>query len=262
VGHITEQLHDLPPAHTVERGGRFVGENEAGLIGQGAGDGDSLLLAAGELGRHVERAAPDAQGVQQLHRAALGHRGWATDQLAHDLHILDALRNGIRLDFWNTKPMCSRRKRRRSPSDRGPSCMSCRRWSPRPAVGGLMRPYAEQEGGLAGAAGSQQGDDLAAPDAHATRRAGDHLGVPTAVHLGEAARSPVRAVGAMLGLLVLGSADRLVGCDAHRLPDAQQAREHRDHQHDARQAEQVVVGHEHAPRERAGRGVPIRYPTP
>jgi hypothetical protein len=50
VSHITEQFHDLSPANTVERGGRLIGENQAGLIGQGAGDGDTLLLARRRAG--------------------------------------------------------------------------------------------------------------------------------------------------------------------------------------------------------------------
>src|SRR5207245_4518280 len=35
----------------VQVGGGFVGEDEVGLTGQGAGDGDALLLAAAQLAR-------------------------------------------------------------------------------------------------------------------------------------------------------------------------------------------------------------------
>ena len=44
--YFGEQLHDLASAMTVERSGRFVGQNQAWFIGQRTGDGNSLLLSA------------------------------------------------------------------------------------------------------------------------------------------------------------------------------------------------------------------------
>jgi hypothetical protein len=48
VGDLAEELHHLPAAVAVEGRGRFIGQNEAGLVGQRAGHGDALLLAARE----------------------------------------------------------------------------------------------------------------------------------------------------------------------------------------------------------------------
>ena len=46
-----EQGHDLQRAVRVEVAGRLVGDDRAGVVDKGAGDGDALLLAAGELVR-------------------------------------------------------------------------------------------------------------------------------------------------------------------------------------------------------------------
>jgi len=48
MGDFAEELHHLSAPVAVERGGGFVGKDEAGLVGQRAGDGHALLLAAGE----------------------------------------------------------------------------------------------------------------------------------------------------------------------------------------------------------------------
>ena len=47
---FAEELHDLAALVGVEVAGGFVGENEGGLVDEGAGDAEGLLLAAGELG--------------------------------------------------------------------------------------------------------------------------------------------------------------------------------------------------------------------
>ena len=53
----------------VEVAGRLVGQQQARLVGQGAGDGDALLLAAGQLGRLVvQRARPGPAGQQLARR--------------------------------------------------------------------------------------------------------------------------------------------------------------------------------------------------
>jgi hypothetical protein len=47
VGDFGEEFHHLPTALAVECGGGFVGKDEAGIVREGAGHGDALLLAAG-----------------------------------------------------------------------------------------------------------------------------------------------------------------------------------------------------------------------
>ena len=46
-----KQLEDLRLHGDVERGGRLVGDQEIGLVGQRHGDHDALALAAGQLMR-------------------------------------------------------------------------------------------------------------------------------------------------------------------------------------------------------------------
>ena len=56
-----QQREDLYPGVEVELAGRFVGEEDGVPRGEGAGDRDALLLAAGELVRVVvdPRREPD-----------------------------------------------------------------------------------------------------------------------------------------------------------------------------------------------------------
>ncbi len=55
----------------VEIAGGLVGEDQRGLVGEGAGDGDSLLLAAGELGGLVGQPFGEAERAEQAFGAGL-----------------------------------------------------------------------------------------------------------------------------------------------------------------------------------------------
>ena len=50
----------------VEVSCRFVGEDDRRAGNQGAGDGDALLLAAGEFGRPMIEAALDAEQIGEM----------------------------------------------------------------------------------------------------------------------------------------------------------------------------------------------------
>src|SRR3954447_12075774 len=50
---LLEHLEDLLARARIEVAGRLIGEQERGVIDQGPGDRDALLLAAGELRRVV-----------------------------------------------------------------------------------------------------------------------------------------------------------------------------------------------------------------
>ena len=52
-GDVVKDFQDALARHIVERARGFVAEEKAGILGDGAGDGDALLLAAGELGGEV-----------------------------------------------------------------------------------------------------------------------------------------------------------------------------------------------------------------
>ena len=49
--HLLEELHQTLGLGVVEVAGGFVGEEQAGTVDDGSGDGDALLLAAGQFGR-------------------------------------------------------------------------------------------------------------------------------------------------------------------------------------------------------------------
>ena len=55
----------------VEVAGRLVGEDQGGFRDDRAGDGDPLLLAAGQLGRLVVEPVAEAQAFERGLRAAL-----------------------------------------------------------------------------------------------------------------------------------------------------------------------------------------------
>ena len=62
---ILEKVDDLGLDRHVERGDRFVADDELGLEGEGAGDADALALAAGELVRvSVRKARAQSHRVQ------------------------------------------------------------------------------------------------------------------------------------------------------------------------------------------------------
>ena len=56
-------VEDLGAGARVEVAGGLVGEDDLGPAGEGPGDGDALLLAAGELARAVVEAVGEADGV-------------------------------------------------------------------------------------------------------------------------------------------------------------------------------------------------------
>lgn len=47
--NLEKQLDDSPPGVFVQVSGRFVGQDYAGFVEEGARDGDSLLFAAAQL---------------------------------------------------------------------------------------------------------------------------------------------------------------------------------------------------------------------
>ena len=48
-GGFHQKVHDFAGSAGVEAGDRFVGEDDFGLLDEGSGDGDPLLLAAAEF---------------------------------------------------------------------------------------------------------------------------------------------------------------------------------------------------------------------
>ena len=78
VVEFLEDAHDFDAGLAVEVAGGFVGEEEGGVVDEGAGDGDALLLAAGELVGVVVGAGCEADGLEGLEGAgAAGFGGVA-----------------------------------------------------------------------------------------------------------------------------------------------------------------------------------------
>ena len=76
---VLDQPEDAAGGGGVQGGGGLVAQQHLGIGGQGAGDGDALLLAAGELGRVGVGLVGQAHDVQILQgalpRLPLGHPG-------------------------------------------------------------------------------------------------------------------------------------------------------------------------------------------
>lgn len=66
VGEAAEDVTDFLAEFGVEGGGGFVQEEDPGFHGQGAGNGDALLLTTGELGRAVMGAVGEADPFEEL----------------------------------------------------------------------------------------------------------------------------------------------------------------------------------------------------
>ena len=59
-----QQVDDAVAGGGIEIAGRLVGEDQAGVRGDGAGDGDALLFAAGKLGGIMRDAVAKADGFE------------------------------------------------------------------------------------------------------------------------------------------------------------------------------------------------------
>ena len=105
----------------VQVAGRLVGQDDAGAVGEGAGDGDALALAAGELCRQLagviaqrpSRPAGPAPAAQLRLRRVAAASAWGSSTLPSTVN------SGSRKWNWNTKPSVDRR-----------TCASSARWHP------------------------------------------------------------------------------------------------------------------------------------
>ena len=83
VDRPTQEAQDLRAGDGIQVAGRFVGEDELGACDQRAGDGDALLLAAGQLVRAVVQALLEPQrGHEQVEPGAV--RFLAGQRQRHD----------------------------------------------------------------------------------------------------------------------------------------------------------------------------------
>ena len=74
---ILEQLQHFGLDRHVQGGGRFIGDDDVGIVGQRHGDADALALTAGEfmgVGGRAVAGVGDADAVHQVDGAGQGFR--------------------------------------------------------------------------------------------------------------------------------------------------------------------------------------------
>ena len=117
VDGAAEQPEHLGAGLRVEVAGRLVGEHDRRPAGEGPGDRDALLLAAGELVRPVPQPVADATAS-----STPSYHSWSglrRAMLSGSRMFSSAVSVGTRLNDWKTNPIWSRRSRvsALSPSD-------------------------------------------------------------------------------------------------------------------------------------------------
>ncbi len=182
-----EHVEDGVGVLGVEVAGGLVGEDDGGAGDEGAGDGDALLLAAGELVGAVIEAAADAEQAGEVVEEGVVERllggaprlamSWAISMLPM------AERVGRRLKRWKTKPMRARRILVRSASES--VAKSVPSMVTRAGGGGGEAAEDVEEGGFAGAGGADDGDELAGFDGEADVAEGGDFKFAGAVGLAE-----------------------------------------------------------------------------
>ena len=103
---LTHERHHFLGALRVERTGGLVGPDHAGMAGERPRDRDPLLLAARELVGPVPGAMPEADTLERLDRPPTRASAARTPARSSGISTFStALRTGIRLNCWNTKPI-------------------------------------------------------------------------------------------------------------------------------------------------------------
>ena len=97
-----QQAHHRLTVDRVERASRLVGEQEEAVADDGAGDGDPLALATGQVVGEALRLVGNAQPLQRLDARDAGRAGGDAVELEGQRHVLDGGQPGRRLKSWNT----------------------------------------------------------------------------------------------------------------------------------------------------------------
>ena len=94
----------MPAVGAVEIAGRLVGQDDRRIVGQRAGDGDALLLAARELRRIVMAAVRAGRPRRAAPRPARRRRARPAISIGTST-FSNAVSDGTRWKNWKTKPM-------------------------------------------------------------------------------------------------------------------------------------------------------------
>jgi len=73
---IAEELENVRALTVIEIPGRLVGEEDGRIVDQGSGNGDPLLLPAGESGRQRAPLVEQAESAQKLTDLAFDQRAF------------------------------------------------------------------------------------------------------------------------------------------------------------------------------------------
>ncbi len=130
LGELLHHVEDLADRFGVEGGGGLVEQHDLGFHCQSAGDGDALLLAAGEVGGVAGGLVGEADLVQQGHGAGLGvaaGQAQHCDGAAHDVGQRSAVGEQLEALEHHAHALAHRAHATRSRAGRG---MPSRRISP------------------------------------------------------------------------------------------------------------------------------------
>ena len=113
LAHVVDGARRKPSTSAPRRESRLpVGSSAKTICGrlrERPGDGDTLLLTAGELGRPVREPVAEADGVD--HVVEPRRSGLRPASVIGSVMFSCAVSVGTRLNAWNTNPMRSRRSR-------------------------------------------------------------------------------------------------------------------------------------------------------
>ena len=103
-GEAAQEPGDLASVSGVEVGGGFVGEQDGGVVGEGAGDGDALLLAAGELVGPEPEAVAEPDAVEKVGGAVAGGVAGGAGEVAGELDVLAGAERGEQVEVLEDEP--------------------------------------------------------------------------------------------------------------------------------------------------------------
>ena len=83
-----EEFHDADGGLRVEVSGGLVGDQDLGPVDEGPGDGDALLLAAGEFLVESAFFPAEADQFQGLGNELADHARWLADHLQGEGYVL------------------------------------------------------------------------------------------------------------------------------------------------------------------------------
>jgi hypothetical protein len=115
---VAQELEDGAGGLRVEGAGGLVGEQDLGIAGEGAGDADALLLAAGELAGVGLGLVGEADQVEEFQGPAGALGAGDAEDLQGEVDVVLDRAGGQQLKCWKTMPMLLRARRRSLPARR------------------------------------------------------------------------------------------------------------------------------------------------